>query len=299
MKLNNVAYNVKEGVRNITYNKLMSFASIGVLTACLILIGSAMLISLNITSIVDKVKTQNQVIVFLKDDVKEEDRKSFEKELKEKGQVEYISKEKAIEEFMKGIDDGGELLERYKKDKVLPAKFKVTLHNLADINGFMSEMKERPLVLKVDAPTEAANNLLQLDKWIKIGASIAVGILMLIALVIVQNTIRISVFSRRREINIMKYVGATNGFIGLPFMVEGALLGLLSALLGYTAIYFGYNKLLDTVFGTSNTSWLIDTFGPSVQLQQVGIQLFLIFVAFGVVTGVFGSLLSTRKHLKV
>lgn len=299
MTMNNLAYNVKEGCRNIVYNKLMSFASVGVLTACLILIGSAMLVSMNITGILDKVKEQNEVIIFLKDDITEEERNKFEAELKTKGDVIYVSKDQAIEEFIQGIEGGESLMERFKKDKVLPAKFKVTLRELEEIRGFMAEMEQRNYVEKVNAPTEAAENLLELDKWVKIAATIAVIVLIFISLVIVQNTIRISVFSRRREINIMKYVGATNGFIGLPFMVEGALLGLISALLGFLIIYLGYNQILSAAFSGDNISWLADTFGPNITFQQIGWQLLIVFLLFGIATGILGSVLSTRKHLKV
>lgn len=304
MKLNSLGYNIKEGFRNIWYNKLMSFASIGVLTACLVLVGSAMLLSLNISGVLEKVKEQNEIVVYLKDEITPQEKNDFEQELKNNSivideEIRYISKEQALDEFVMGREGGDLLKEEFQKQNVFPASYRIKINNLEQIQSFMNSLESKSFVEKTLAPTQLADQLIRIDKAIKFAAGAAIIVLVLISLVIVQNTIRISVFSRRREINIMKYVGATNGFIRLPFMVEGAVLGLFSAGLSFGIIFLAYNKILETMLSSKSFSFLANMVAPRLTFGDIGLQLLLVFVGFGMITGIFGSLLSTRKHLNV
>ena len=123
--------------------------------------------------------------------------------------------------------------------------------------------------------------------------------LVLVALVIIANTIRAAVFSRRKEINIMKYVGATNGFIRTPFMVEGVVLGGISALLAFLLVWLSYGLLVSTLTGDMSMSFVASALENVLPFGAVALKLFLLFFGSGVVTGALGSIISVRNHLKV
>lgn len=301
MKFSSLKYLVHDGYKNIFKNKLMSFASIGVLSACLVLIGSAVLFSLNIQKIVNNIKSQNEVIAFIKDDITSLEKNEFEKFLDNNDNILetlYISKEQALQEQLKALGDASILLEDLKNDNILPASYRIKLKDISQMRAFGENLQNRKYIEKVNMPTDIADSLVRIDELLKIFGTIVISVLIIVSLVIVSNTIKISVFSRRREINIMKYVGATNTFVRLPFIVEGAIIGALSAFISYISIYYSYNYLINIFFG--ERSVLANSlFNVVIDFSSVKNYVIISFLIFGIATGVLGSFLSSRKHLRV
>jgi len=301
MKVSSIKYLVNDGFKNVFKNKLMSFASIGVLTACLVLIGSAVLFSMNLTSMLDYIKSQNEVVIFILDGTSEDDVHSIQRDISKNNNVfeyNYVNKDEALKEQLAELGDASVLYEDLKDDNVLPASIRVKLKNIEYIGDFTNTFESYDFVEKINSPTDIATSLISVDKTLKTFGSIVITILIIVSLVIVSNTIKISVFSRRREINIMKYVGATNSFIRLPFIVEGATIGCVSAFVAYGLVNVSYTYFINILFGDYGA---LDgsMFDVAVNFNSISMIMLVVFLTSGIITGVLGSLISSRKHLKV
>lgn len=301
MRVSSVKYLVNDGFKNVFKNKLMSFASIGVLTACLVLIGSAVLFSLNLSNMLNYIKSQNEVIIFILDGTKEDDVYDIQRTISQNDNVleyTFVSKDEALKEQLDELGDASVLYEDLKEDNIMPASIRVKLKDVSYMEEFTNEFADNEFVEKINSPTEITESLISLDKTLKTFGGIVIGILIIVSLVIVSNTIKISVFSRRREINIMKYVGATNSFIRLPFLVEGAIIGIISATISYFCVQFSYDYFVSILFG--DTGALNNSmFDMTVDFNSIKLIILGVFFTSGILTGVVGSLMSSRKHLKV
>ncbi len=304
--LNSFFYLVRQGFRNLWNNRLMSLASIGVLVSCMLLIGVAALLSINISSVVSALENQSEAIIYLNDDTTEEQRANIEQSLKDTGKIssiEYIRKEDALKSMMESMGDNGDILfkaysgENNEKNN-LPDSFRVTFSDVSRLEETVSRIEQIEGVYSVSALTEVANVITGIKKMVYIGGIVIIGLLILVSLMIVGNTIKITVFSRRREVNIMKYVGATNGFIRLPFIVEGMTLGILSGALSYGLIYFAYDYLTRW-FASQDTTWLSHLISEIVPFSTISTELLIGFIGGGAFIGIFGCVAFIGKHLKV
>ncbi|MDD2994209.1 MAG: permease-like cell division protein FtsX [Pygmaiobacter sp.] len=307
MSISGFRYLTKQGLSNIARNKLMSFASIGVLTACLVITGVAALMSLNVGKFVDYLGAQNKVIVYLKLDA---DDATIESAKQAIGGVPnilsstYVSKEDALNEtksWISGYDNGAyaNVLDGYEGDNnPLYASFRVTVDDLSKIKDTVAELAKLPGVDFVDAPSDLAGTLVSLKRAVNIGGWGLVAVLAAVSLVVIHNTIRITVFARRKEINIMKFVGATNGFIRLPFLVEGTAIGLISAALAFGVVSGAYIGVLEAV-SRAGTGWLSSLYFTIVDYNSVWSLLLGVFLVSGALIGGVGSAASIRRHLKV
>ena len=300
MRLSSFVYLIKEGFKNLFVNYLMSFSSIGVLMACLVLVGGSYLITANVNHIVEQVEQQNELVIFLYDDATADEKtavKTLLDELKDVASYRYVSPQEALEEQMETL--GEDVLAGLEDDNPLPPSFRVKLATLENLEDVLYQFDQLAGISKINAPTEIAGTLTNIKHLIYIFGIGIVVILALVSLVIITNTIRITVFSRRREINIMKYVGATNAFIRQPFVVEGALIGLFSSALAYGVIYFAYGRVLAWMEEHS-ISWLTaSTESVLLPFSDVYLVLAVTFLVVGVFTGVLGSTFSMRKYLRV
>lgn len=300
MKFSNFRYLVKDGAKNIWFNRLMSFASIGTLTACLILVGFAVLFSVNISSAVTYVEQQNELVVFLKDDISAAQQDAVEGKIKALGSVksyDYISKEKALEDQKEKYGDAVSILSELDKNPY-PASYRIKLAELDGMDQVVLDMQGMAGVENVRAPTEVANVMINMKNMVTVIGTAIILVLFVVSLVIIANTIRITVFSRRREINIMKYVGAKDSFIWLPFIVEGVILGGISSLLSYGVLWYAYDSIVKWITGSSS-SWIAGISHAIIPFGSICWYVLGGFILFGVGMGVFGSLVSTRKYLKV
>lgn len=299
--LNSFFYLVKQGFKNLWNNRLMSLASIGVLVSCMLLIGAAALLAVNVSSVVDELEDQSEAIVYLDDNTTEDDQARIRKAIIATGKistVEFVPKGEALSEMMSAMGDEGLLFEAYKEDNNLPDSYRVTFDDVSDLESTVAAIENIDGVLSVSAMTEVANVITGLKKMAYVGGVVIIGLLIAVSLMIVGNTIKITVFSRRREVNIMKYVGATNGFIRLPFIVEGMSLGVISGAISYGLIYFGYDYFTKWVL-SQKSEWFSMLVSGMVPFTAISNQLLIGFLGGGALIGIFGCVAFIGKHLKV
>ena len=299
--LNSFFYLVKQGFKNLWNNRLMSLASVGVLVSCMLLIGAAALLSVNVSSIVDAVEDQSEAVVYLDENLDSASVENVRAGIISSGKVstiEFISKEDALFSMMESLGDDGILFEAYQKDNNLPDSFRITFTDVSDLKDTVYYLESIEGVYSVSALTEVAEVITGIKNMAYIGGTIIIGLLIAVSLMIIGNTIKITVFSRRREVNIMKYVGATNGFIRLPFIVEGVSLGIFSGALSYGIIYFAYDYIVYWV-SSQTASWFGKVVSELVPFSEISSYLLLGFIGGGAFIGLFGCVAFIGKHLKV
>ena len=308
MKGSSMGYLLKTGFKNVYMNRLMSFASIGVLVACLMLIGSAVLLSLNMQVIVGAVEDENEMVAFLNMDVSDEQAKQIGEEIKNIPEIEeyyfYSSEEAWAEEQKKWgaasamveVDvDGNDL------GPILPDAYRI---KLKDVSQTTLDSVEQQL-LEIDGidpdirtPSEEATILSDLERAISTVGGVIVIILAVVSVVIIANTIKITIFSRRKEISIMRLGGATNTFIKMPFIIEGMLIGLISALIAFGGLWVAYNYATQFIM-TNPSSWLEIAIGRLINFKDIAHYMLAGFAIGGCGLGIIGSNLFIRRHLKV
>ena len=312
MSGSSVKYLIKEGFRNTWTNRMMSIASICVLLSCLVLIGSASIIFLNINSLVDKIENENVIMVYIGDKTLEEsndenaldiDSTITQQDIDEMGEklramsnvqdVEFVAKEVAWQEQLDTMEDAQAELFSEDKDKIpLPDAYKVTVRDLAQFNETVDEIKKLDNIYTVRQNTDLAKKLDTISRGISVIAIVIIAVLFVISLFIISNTIKLTVYSRRLEISIMKSVGATNSFVQLPFVVEGIILGVISGVVSLGAVWGFYE------FAVSRLKDVFSSIGlDALRFVDYALPMLGIFVAIGVVSGVGGSLITMRKYL--
>lgn len=295
MKGTSLKYLTHEGFRNVWVNRLMSLASVTVLMACLIIMGAGIMIYFNINNVVDKVQSQNVVMVYVADDASEDETTQIGTSLKGISNVEsceFVPKEVALQEQIQSMGGDAALFEGF--DEIpLPDAYKVTVKDLSQFENTVSQIKQINKVDSVRENSDLASKLLSLRHAVSIVSVGLVIMLFLVALFIISNTIRITMFSRKLEISIMKAVGATNWFIRWPFMIEGMILGTISGIVSL-GVLWGLYAVAEKVFAQT-----LSLIGFSlVPFSEYWWQILLVFVAIGLFTGGFGSLVSMAKYLK-
>lgn len=295
MKRGSLHYLTREGVRSIWVNRLMSIASITVLMACLVIIGSGMMLYFNISSMLDHVESQNVVMVYVRKGTSTEDRSMMGVTIKSMENIkdcEFIPKEDAFNEQLEKLGEDAALLTGLDAS-ILPDAYRVTLEDMTKFDFTVTELRALEHVEKVRENSDLASKLTKIRDavtYISIGI---VVMLFLVAVFIIANTVRITMFSRRLEISIMKAVGATNSFIRWPFLIEGVLLGAISGLVSLGVMY-GLYALAQASFAE-----IISVLGSSpVAFGDYALRLLGLFMAVGIVTGSFGSSVSLGKYLK-
>lgn len=298
MRGSSFGYLIRVGVRSVFKNRLMSFASIGVLMACMLLIGSAGMLSLNVNSIVGYVEDQNEVMVFADDNLDEDELQNLDLDLHSLDNIrdiQFISREQTLEEFNQKSEEG---LGFEEGDNPFPNAFRLSVDDLSRLSETVEKLQGLEGVIEVNAPTDIASTIVSVKQAVYIGGSSIVLILAIVALIIIANTIKITVFNRRKEINIMKFVGATDMFIKLPFFVEGMVLGLLAASLAFFILWGGYEYLVTWMDG--NQSALFMMFKEQIiPFESIALMMYGAFAAGGVLIGVGGSMIFVRKYLRV
>lgn len=302
MKWSSFKYLVRQGIHSLGTHSMMTFASIGVLTVCLVLTGIAYLFSVNVDSLIDYLGSQNETVVYLNPDLNEEQTAEVDTAIRSisgVSGVEYVSKEDVLSTY-KGYmsEQYADLWDAFDNDNPFKANYRVTVKDLDDIQRISDELSAIEGVDSVSAPLAMSNVFVQVQDVVTYAGYGLVAVLAVVAVVVISNTIRITVFARRREINIMKYVGATNGFIRLPFFVEGMAAGLISAFIASVIVLGGYWVLTyysDLVPGF----WRSLLSESVVPVTDVWYKVVPAFAAFSVLMGGVGSLVSIRKHLDV
>ena len=291
----NTTYLTKMGIRNVFTNSTMSLSSISVLTACLLLIGVSFILVFNIRFLVSDVEKQNVVVAFVSDGIETGAIEQVGNDLRaieNVTAVEYVSKEEGFNEQLDEFGVDRDLLEGVIENP-LPDSFRVTVSNIDLFDETLAQIKAVPNVDTVRESQEIVNQISTLQKSITLICVVLVAVLIVVSLLIIANTIRITMASRKIDIQVMKSVGATNAFISWPFMIEGIFIGFVSGLLA-----MGLTYVLQVTEGDALSS-LFGLFGSHVFSITNYLPYFVGgYIVAGVLLGSFGSVVSLLRYLK-
>ena len=290
-------YLIKEGFRNLKVNKLMSVASVTVLFSCLMLIGIAFMLLVNIEAFIGGIEAENVIMVYADVEADELAYISLGEELEaieNIASIEEVKKEQAYEDILAELDEGLRTYLTSIDENPLPDAYRVTVADMAGFEEVVSEIRKVNGIERVYENSVLARQLQGIRDsvtYISIGM---IALLLVVSLFIISNTIKVTMFSRRLEISIMKSVGATNSFIRLPFMVEGIIIGIIAGVLATGAVWGIYE------FALGSFTAMLSGFGSSAKIEFIDYALYLAaaFVGIGIFTGIFGSATSIRKYLK-
>ncbi len=301
MKVSSFKYLVNQGIKSVWVNRLMSFASLCIMTVSLLMVGLSVLVSVNITKMIGNIESKNEVIVVIADGAPQVSIDDLGNQLKSHNNVAsvtFFSKDEAWVDMQKDMTEDEKELFQYIDSSPLPDTYRVRIKDISKLKTTCADFESYSFVDEVNAPTDFASILTSLRNIVAILSSAIIAALIIVCLVIISNTTRTSVFARRKEINIMKYVGATNGFIKVPFFVEGTVIGVVSAIIATITTKIAY----DSIFGFfENDFQLWSMFGVSslIPFNQLAWKVFLAYLLCGIVIGAIGTVISTRKHLNV
>lgn len=305
MTFNTFLRHVREGFKNIFRNGWMSVASVTSIIVSLLILGVFIMLVLNVNSLADQADSQVEVNVFLELNVEQNMRETLQKEIAampEISKTTFVTKAQGLEELRKDLGDSGkEPLEGFDKDSnPLPDKIVVevieptTVPFVAEKIEKLNTLHPEKPILKVRYGKGTVETLFTITKLIRNVGFIFVAGLAIMSMFLISNTIRVTILARRREIGIMKLVGATNFFIRWPFFIEGALIGLIGSLITVGILFTGYQRLLTAVQGDIALNML-----KLMPLEGIWIQLSALLIILGMLVGIVGSTLSMRKFLKV
>ena len=295
--MNSAGYLIKEGFRSVVINKLMTIASMGVLIRCMLLMGCSVLVSSNTTELLSKIEQQNVIMVFMNDNATQEQTDAAKAQIEKIENVKkvvFISKEEAWKNQLKEMNDSQkEFFENYADESPLPDTLKVVVSDMSSFDNIVKSIKKVDNIQNIRENSQLAQRLAKVREAVNIVCISVVSLLFAVSIFIISNTVRISMFSRKLEISIMKSVGATDGFVRTPFVVEGIVIGLLSAGIAELMVWGIYalaTKELSSMLTLFNTGFV-----PFAKLWWI---LLIAFVILGVATGIFGSFVSMNKYLK-
>ena len=295
MKLNRYGYLIGEGFRNIFTHGFMSFASVTIIIACLIVMGSFTLLDININQIIDDIGDQNQILAYVDEDMTEQEAsaklQTKLESLDNVASVEFVSRSEARDSFMEKYDES--LMEGI-DDEVFRHRFSIQLIDLSLMDETKAEIEDVDGIVKVNAPTEFADKFISVRNVISIVSLALIVILGFVSLFIMSNTIKLATYGRREEIAIMKMVGASNSFIRCPFIVEGLVLGVVGGGLAFLAQWGLYAALEAKIVESLGISFV-----EIVPFAQVWPFVLITFLAVGILVGAVGGVIAIRNYLKV
>ena len=300
MRTSNVTYLVKKGISSIWKNFLMSFASFCILMVSLLLVSCAVLLMMNVNKIMSNIEDTNEITIYLKEDISDKQVEHI-KSVFEKNQditdVKYYSKEQALDDFRDNMAEYSELLDYLDKNP-MPETFLVRVKDLSKIRHVVNTVNDIEGVEQTKAPYDFASVLVQIrNTFTLIGGAVLIA-LVVVSIVIVSNSIRTSVFARRNEISIMRYVGATSGFIKAPFFVEGMFIGILAGAAAWGLTWLIYDSVF-ALFSADLTVWQMFGFYGLTPFGDIMWYVLAVNCAAGALLGAVGTVFSTGKYLKV
>ena len=297
MKINRLLYLIGQGFRGVFSHGFRSFASVVVIIACLIIMGSFALLSVNVDSIIRDLEEESEVLAFVDESLTEEDARLLESVIRDMDNVrdvQFVSRETAMENYKAQYED--QTLFEDIDASVFRHRYVIFLEDITLMEHTGNQLRGVPGVADVNDAyvVELAEGFITVRNVVSAITMILIVILLVVSLFIMANTIKLAAFTRREEIAVMKMVGAGNGFIRMPFVVEGLILGLLGGGLAFLAEWGIYNFISEKVMGAIAGS----LFTP-VAFGVIMLPLLLIFLAVGVLVGSFGGAMAIRNYLKV
>ena len=291
-----IGYNIRQALQQIWRNKGMSTASVFAITAMLLILGLFFVITVNINLFTEMLKNNyNEVEVFLNDDVKKSDAEDIMKKIDAEPGVKsstYRSKTEAMKIMKARWGENSYLLDSL-GDNPLPSSIVVTVDSMSTADNVIKMVKGTDGVEDVKYYQDTVKKLTKITNFLKLAAMIIMVFLIIVSIVVVSNTIKLTVFARAKEIEIMKYIGATNWFIRGPFLIEGILIGVISSAVSAVATFFIYREIISLV----GKQFMTIMSSPLVPAGYLSVNLILIFLAIGVSIGACGSIVSMRKFL--
>jgi len=293
---------LKQGFRNVFRNRVMSLASISAITAALFVLGLILAVIMNLSNIVSGLESKVEVTIFLKKDTQTSDIQAMEQQIKGWDGIkewDFISKAEALETWREEWGDKRYLLDGYNSENnPLPDSFLIRVEKPDYVDGIVAQARNFKAAEKVQYSKDVVDSISNIAATTRLIGMIIVILLIVMAMIIIHNTIRISVYSRRREVNIMKYIGATDWYIRWPFLIEGLVLGLLGALVSGGLTAGVYSLLMNRLSGSRIQNNFLSMF-QMLPLDRIIFQIVGLFLLVGSVVGIAASMLSIRKHLRV
>lgn len=291
----------RRGVCNLGKHWAMTIACIASLSVCMTLNVFASLAEVNVGSMVAYLGSQNETVVYLDPDCDDATAAKVGETLSAMpgvSGVQYVSKQDVLNTYRGYMEDYSSLWDEFETDNPFKANYRVTLSDLSQMSQMSIKMQAIPGVVSVTAPVEMTNIFVQVQQAVTNGGRLIVLVLMIVSIITVGSTIRLSVFARRREIEIMKYVGATNALVTWPFFVEGLTMGLLSGLITAAVSIGTYDYVVHAADGLGGI-WQLLMGQSLVPLANVWPTILTYSLAGGAIVGGVGSMFSIRKHLNV
>lgn len=295
MRITNLGYLIKEGIRGIFLHGFMSFAAVIVTVACLLIVGSFSVLVYNVNIMVEDLNKTNEIMAYVDSELTDAEARSIGTRINQIENVykaEFMSRENALEEFVADHQDDPAFSGLIPED--LRHRYVIVLENNELMAETVDQLESIPGVVKVRAEFEIAEGFLTLQNVLHIASIAVIAVLLIVSLLIISNTVKLAMYDRRDEISIMKMVGATNGFIRLPFVVEGFILGMLGATAAFFLEWAMYNVLVQRLAEVDTLK--LFSFVPFVELLR---PMVATFAAAGLFVGVVGSWTSIRKFMDV
>lgn len=296
--ISNISYNIKQGFKGIFSNKTMSFISIGSVSASLIILGIVISIVLNVNQFISSTKDEvNEIRAMVSSDLNKDEIEKVKEEISKingVNSIKYKTKESAFDDMKDSWGEDSYLLEGM--DNPLDDYFTVRIENSNNIQSMGHKISKIQGVKEVNYYQDIMENFMKISNTIQKVGSIVIACLFIVCLFMISNTIRTRVYSKKEEIKIMKYVGASNSFVRAPFLIEGFVIGILGAIISSVVAVGIYGYIHENM---RNTMSLFETSNMLIPTQDIAIVLSIIFLAIGTIIGIVGSTISIKKHLKV
>ena len=292
--MSRAGYLISEGFRGIFKHGFMSFATVAIIVACLIIMGSVSLLSVNIDALIKELENHNEVVAFVDETYTSEESEALKPQIDALDNIysdKFVNREEAMNEFMDNYDKS--LMEGI-DSSVFRDRFVIQLTDIARMAETQSALSSIEGIVKVKARTEYAQSFISIRNIVSAISLVLIAILLLVSFFIMSNTIKLATFSRKEEIGIMKLVGASNAFIRLPFVIEGLILGIFGAVLAFFAEWGVYNLVTEKLVSSMTGSYI-----SVVPFASVMIPLLLAYLAIGILVGAFGGVNAIRNYLKV
>ena len=298
--MRSLRYLIKEGFKNVWHNSLMSIASIGVLVAVMVLIGAAMLLSVNVDAMLSNLQAQNVVMVYTTDSATEQQARAAYQEITALENVnasacDFVTQEEGVQSLIDSMGSQYEELFEFienddeQKGSWLPFGMRISFNDLSKFDSTIEQIAKVEYVDHINDSRDLTMKIVNIRSLVNTAGICVIALLFATALVIIANTIKITMHSRKLEISIMKAIGATDNFIRTPFVIEGVILGLLSAAISTVIIYGVYSLVVDKVAQMNMNA---------IPFADIGWMMLAVFLLLGVVTGCIGSIISIGKYLK-
>lgn len=301
MKYSVLGYFIGEGFSNVFKNKKSTGASLMIMCATMIIFGIFLILGENINHFVDEVESEQGIQVFVKNEATQEQIDELGEKIRNidgVSTVDFISKDEALEQMKERFGDRQDLLDGYEgENNIFTASYVVTLTDLTKSEAVQDQINTyTDVVKKITSKDEVVTTLINLANGIKIVTGVILALLIIISIFIIANTIKLTVHARRKEISIMKYVGATNSFIRWPFIVEGMIIGILASIISIVIVGGAYTFIADKLV-SSEFMQLINM--NLISFSDMFNSIIFVYMLLGIGIGVLGSVISMRKYLKV